>query len=113
MVAGVLLALWKLVPSHKLYICLHTGYWDGLSELVIISIIKKTKMYAFIDGLCFAAGIVGFVLCFTQNAPQYCPIPIAWLILYPLFNEAVYNVVSCINGKVVYNLNPTSRIVYD
>lgn len=43
-------------------------------------------MYALFDGLCFIAGIAGFILCFTESKPMYSPIPILWMVLYPLIN---------------------------
>lgn len=61
-------------------------------------------MYALVDGLCFIAGIAGFVLCFTEKKAAYSPIPIAWLCLYPLINEAIYNICCClVGGKTIYN----------
>lgn len=55
-------------------------------------------MYAIIDGLCFISGIVGFILCFTQKQPQYCPIPIVWCIVYPVLNELIYNLFANLVG---------------
>lgn len=70
-------------------------------------------MYAIIDGICFIAGIVGFILCFTQQKPAFVPIPIVWILLYPLLTELIYNVFASILGqKVVYNTSLSSRIVY-
>lgn len=70
-------------------------------------------MYAIIDGLCFIAGIVGFILCFAQNVPYYCPIPIAWIAIYPILNELIYDICAWIfGGRVLYDTNLNSRIVY-
>lgn len=70
-------------------------------------------MYAIIDGICFTAGIVGFILCFTQLQYVYIPIAIAWTLLYPLLIELIYNVFASFMGeKVVYNTSRSSRIVY-
>ena len=70
-------------------------------------------MYALVDGLCFAAGVAGFVFCLVQNKASYLPIPIAWITLYPLLNETIYNICSRLIGdRVFYNESLNSRIVY-
>lgn len=69
-------------------------------------------MYALVDGLCFLAGIGGVVACIVKSKAMYIPIPIGWIILYPLFNEAVYNFIAGFGRKVNYDSAPTSRIIY-
>lgn len=51
-------------------------------------------MYALVDCLCTLAGIAGIVLCCVNKQPKYIPIPAAWLALYPVVNELIYNLVA-------------------
>ena len=67
-------------------------------------------MYALVDALCTLAGIAGIVVCCVKKQEAFLPIPIGWLILYPLLNETVYNIVAGFK-KVVYDPIP-KRIVY-
>ena len=69
-------------------------------------------MYAVLDGLFFLAGIAGFVLCFTENKVAYLPVPIVWIVVYPIINEVIYNICSLVGEKTVYNESLNSRIVY-
>jgi hypothetical protein len=61
-------------------------------------------MHAIIDGFCFIIGIAAFILCFVklqkESFPYYCPIPIAWIILYPILIELIYNALTCIPGRI-------------
>ena len=69
-------------------------------------------MYALIDGLCFIAGIAGFIAALAKSQPVYLPLPIAWLLLYSLLNEALYNLAAAWTKKVRYDPSPNSRLVY-
>ena len=69
-------------------------------------------MYWIIDGLCFGAGIAGFVLSFTQKKPAYCWIGPVWIAVYPLLLESVLNLFSKCSSKTQYSVAPRSRIVY-
>lgn len=55
---------------------------------------------------------MGFIVSFTENKPYYCPIPLAWLALYPLINEFIYNIFCCLVEPTEYNIIPSSRLVY-
>ena len=69
-------------------------------------------MYALVDCVCFLGGISGFIACLVNSHPEYVPIPIAWLILYPVLNEGVYNLVAGFQKKMTYDPAPSSRIIY-
>lgn len=58
-------------------------------------------MYALIDGFCFISSIVAFVLTFVYDAPQFCPLPILFFILYSVLLEFIYNAVSKLCGSRV------------
>jgi histone deacetylase 11 len=75
-------------------------------------------MHSIIDGICFILGILAFIFCFIKFQPDevpyyyYCPIPIIWIIVYPIIIEIIYNLISNCPGRVEYNVYPSSRFVF-
>lgn len=41
-------------------------------------------VYWVIDGLCFAAGLAGFVISFVKKKPEYCWAGPLWIAVYPI-----------------------------
>ena len=69
-------------------------------------------MYWIIDGLCFSAGIAGFILSFTEKKPAFCWVGPLWIAAYPLILEGIINLFSLCCQKTQYAVVPRSRIVY-
>ncbi len=69
-------------------------------------------MYALVDFVQFSIGIASIVLFAVFNLYYLFSVSIAWLCLYPIFNEVIYNCFAQYSERVVYSGPWESRIVY-
>ena len=69
-------------------------------------------MYALVDFLGFAAGVVAIALLAVNRHAEYIPLAVLWLACYPLLMESLYNLFAHFGDKVVYSGNWCSRVVY-